>query len=126
MIEFIDFKVLAWNVRGAVNVKGQRHMRDLIKRFHPNVVIVIETHTQFTNVRNFWNNLGYTVEGLVEAQGFSGGIWMLTSGGSFSCNLVDYFHQCVTVEVGCGDKKWVCSAIYASPIQQFEVSFGII
>ena len=116
MIEFIDFKVLAWNVRGAVNVKGQRHMRDLIKRFHPNVVIVIETHTQFTNVRNFWNNLGYTVEGLVEAQGFLGGIWMLTSGGSFSCTLVDCFHQCVTVEVGCGDKKWVSSAIYASPI----------
>lgn len=54
MIEFQDFNVLCWNIRGAVNMEGRRHIRVLVRRYRPAVVILLETQCSFQKASKFW------------------------------------------------------------------------
>ena len=111
----MDLKILSWNIRGAANKVGHRHVKELVHRFHPTVFVVLETHVAFATSETFWRRLGYRVVGISEAQGRSGGIWVLENISSNVCSLVDVFHQMVTFKVKQGQKEWLCSAVYASP-----------
>ena len=53
MMEFKDCNIISWNVRGAVNKRGQRHVRELVWKFSPMVFILLETHITFKKVRRF-------------------------------------------------------------------------
>ena len=55
----MDTTILSWNIRGAANKVGQRHLKELVKRFHPFVFIILETHIPFASVEMFWHRLGY-------------------------------------------------------------------
>lgn len=35
---------------------------------------------------------------------------------NFVVSVIDYFHQSLTISISRGSKRWVCSAIYASPV----------
>ena len=74
---FNDFSVLSWNVRGARSKVGRRHVKNLVQKFKPSTFIVLETHIPFRKVVNFWRGLGYKDVAIFEAQGQSGGIWVL-------------------------------------------------
>lgn len=117
MISFQDFSILCWNVRGAVNTAGRRHTRELVRKHHPSIVMLMETHCTFSRAERFWNKLGYEAGAYFEAQGHSGGIWILVEKGrDFTSSVVDCFHQIVTISIKKGAHIWWCSAVYASPI----------
>jgi len=113
---FDDFIVLSWNVRGATNATSKRHCKELIKKYHPSICVLLETHVQFGRVASFWNRLGYFPAVIVEANGHAGGIWVLTSGGNFSVSTADVMAQCATVKIKVGSQAWFMSLVYASPI----------
>ncbi|KAJ6327417.1 hypothetical protein OIU78_014320 [Salix suchowensis] len=113
---FDDFIVLSWNVRGAANATSKRHCKELIKKYHPSICVLLETHVQFGRVASFWNRLGYFPAVIVEANGHAGGIWVLRSGDNFSVSTVDVMAQCATVEIKAGSHAWFMSLVYASPI----------
>ena len=73
-----DYNIITWNIRGAMSKKGKRHVKELVRRFQPKVFIVLETHVQFSKVKSFWENLGYTAVGVLEAMRHFGGVWVLT------------------------------------------------
>lgn len=117
MIEFQIFSILCWNIRGAISLKGKLYTRDLVKKYKPSMVILVETHCAFSRVEKFWQKMGYDVSGFSEAQGHIGGIRVLVEKGiNFMVSVVDNFHQAVTVSISRGANKWTCSAIYASPV----------
>lgn len=117
MIEFQDLVVLSWNIRGAINLAGKRHVRELVRKHKLSIVILVETHCSFGSIERFWQGLGYEGTVISEAQGQSGGIWVLLERGSlYSVSVVDIFHQAVTFSVQVGNRKWIGTAIYASPI----------
>lgn len=59
--------------------------------------------------------MGYEPSVYSEAQGHFGGIWILVERQqNFIVNVVDCFHQVVTISIKKGN--WWCSAIYASPL----------
>lgn len=76
----------------------------------------METHIQFDKVKNFWHKVGYQPVHVVEAQGHSGGLWALASLG-LNLNIVvwEYSHHSITLEVTMGNRKWLGTAVYASP-----------
>ena len=115
LMELQDYKIIAWNIRGAMSAKGKRHVKELVRKFKLEVFIVLETHTQLNNVKSFWDNLRFSAIGMAEAMGHSGGIWVLANNNNFQVTVVDIFHQCVSVKIGFGSTHWICSAIYASP-----------
>lgn len=117
MISFQDFSILCWNVRGAVNTAGRRHTRELVKKHNPSMVLLMETHCAFARAEKFWNRLGYEPGAYSDAQGQSGGIWILVERGrNYTISLVDCFHQMVTISIRKGSSVWWCSAIYRSPV----------
>ncbi|GAU48967.1 hypothetical protein TSUD_188140 [Trifolium subterraneum] len=64
------------------NQKSWNHMHDLISRYKPDVIILIETHTLFHSCERFWYREGYEKIEIQEVQGQAGGIWAIQSRGS--------------------------------------------
>lgn len=73
------FSLIARNICGGAGARGQRRVRDLVQTFHPSIFAVCETHCSFHQVQNFWRGLGCELCCESEAQGHSGGIWILMS-----------------------------------------------
>ena len=120
---FMDCTIMCWNIRGAMNKDGRRHVCELIYRFNPTFFIVMETHSLFSQSKKFWNELGFFEVGISEANGHSGGIWILSMDPTFQCDILDVCSQMVTVKVKYGFREWVCSAVYASLIPLIRGEF---
>lgn len=117
MIGFENLKIISWNVRGALNEHGQLFLKDLIRCKKPDIMFLLETRCQFSRASNFWNSMGFSPLFISEANGFSGGIWVLVNTATNLSSRLLYSHQqAVTFEVWRENLSWVCSAIYASPI----------
>lgn len=85
-------------LEGAKKVVGRRHSRYLVRKYKPTIVILVETHCPFSGANSFWKRLGYSLIGCSEANGHSGGIWILTETYTDIKAVVDVvFHQAVTV-----------------------------
>ncbi|KAF1869450.1 hypothetical protein Lal_00022895, partial [Lupinus albus] len=69
---FQDFSILAWNIRGVMNMNGRRHARDLVRKYRPSLIFLLETQYQFANSKDFWNSLGYRDCGIIEATSCAG------------------------------------------------------
>lgn len=53
MIVFNDFSIIAWNVQGFSNKRRYHHMKELLRRFKPDLVFVFEPHVQFARCKGF-------------------------------------------------------------------------
>lgn len=73
MIGFRDCSILSWNIRSAASDVAKRHIKEYLKHYKPSIVILLETHTQFSQVSKFWEILGYSVVHIVEARVMQGG-----------------------------------------------------
>lgn len=58
---------------GALNKTAQRHLKELIQKYHPSFLIVMETHGFYSRTTKFWNKVGYSKVEIVEARGQAGG-----------------------------------------------------
>jgi hypothetical protein len=117
---FKDCSVLTWNVRGFASKKSRNHMHELVSRYRPDLLILVETHIAFSSAESFFHRENYEkidVQEVQEAQGHSGGIWIMQRRGcDFNFTPVSKMHQCVSVIVSKGNDKWLCSGVYASPV----------
>lgn len=112
-----DISILSWNVRGANNRSARRHIRDLLLKVHPTIVIIMETHIAFQRTIDFWNREGYCEVAIVEAQGQVGGLWVLhQSGHQRAISVLDVTPNMITFKLMLGGVVWVCTGLYASPI----------
>lgn len=116
-IEFKEFSALSWNIRGAVNLTGKRHSRELTRKYRPSMVIMMEIHCTFSRASNFWQGLGYEACGLYQNSGHAGGLWVLVEKGSgYDISVMEVYQQAVTVSVRKSSREWFCMAVYASLI----------
>lgn len=116
MIVFKDFSLIFWNVRGFASKKSKTHMRELLKRFKPDLLFIFETHTPFASSKQFCDKEGFKCLGVEEAQGHSGGAWVVVNQTSrFSYDVMDTMQQCISVKISFGVHSWVCTGAYASP-----------
>jgi hypothetical protein len=116
MIVFKDFSLISWNVRGFASKKSKTHMRELLKRFKPDLLFIFETHTPFASSKKFWDKEGFDCLAVEEAQGHSGGVWVVVNHTSrFTYDVVDTMPQCISVKISFGAHSWVCTGAYASP-----------
>ncbi|KAK7267464.1 hypothetical protein RIF29_20138 [Crotalaria pallida] len=110
MKEFMDFTIMSWNIRGASNLQTRRYLRELIRRHHPSILFIMETHVPFAKMSTFWNRVGYFPVAVEEANGHSGGIWALLDVRiSTRVVVVDRHFQGVTLGIGSGDSSWMCT-----------------
>ena len=92
-------------------------MKEMIRQYNPEVVILLETRCQFVRVSHFWSSLNYYPCFIEEAVGFSEGIWVLLHRNSgVSMKIMNQYYQAITFEVWRENLSWICSAVYASPV----------
>ncbi|MCH82244.1 RNA-directed DNA polymerase (Reverse transcriptase) [Trifolium medium] len=116
MEALFDTSFLSWNIRGAQNNNARRHLKELIRRYNPTFLAILETHVPFANLSTFWNNNGYTPVHIIEAQGHSGGIWLLRLTNSNIHPTVLFTNQySITFTINRGNATTTCTSIYASP-----------
>ena len=116
MEALLNISILSWNIRGAQNNNTKRHLKELIRKYNPALMAVYETHVPFNRVSSFWTNTGYTPIHIVEANGHSGGIWLLKqSASNITTNVIDSNPHSITFSISRGNANTTCTCIYASP-----------
>jgi len=108
--------ILSWNIRGANNSKPKRQLKDMIRKYKPSFLAIYETLVPFLRLSTFWNNNGYNPQHIIEANGHSGGIWLLKQSAKNTTSLITDFNQySITFTVSLGDATTTCTCVYASP-----------
>lgn len=109
----MDFSIISWNVCGGTNKIRKRHHKELARRYCPSLFVLLEIHVNFLKVKY---NIGYTLMAFSKAQGYAGGIWIISSISYVSLSTWDITRQCVTIQVSMGSSSWFLSAVYISSI----------
>ncbi|CAJ2635885.1 unnamed protein product [Trifolium pratense] len=111
-----DISILSWNIRGAQNNNSRRHLKEVIRKYNPIFLAILETHVPYARLSSFWTTNGYTPVHIVEANGHSGGIWLLKQAATtFIATVTDSNQYSITFSVNHGDALSHCTCVYASP-----------
>lgn len=107
--------ILFWNARGAGNDKFKYTVKDLVKMHSLDILIICEPKVQFKNSKKYLLHLGFTDYEVMEARGFSGGIWLLWNNSKVKVDYVDSNAQSISVKVtGDNGHSWLLSGVYGS------------
>ncbi|XP_010687131.1 uncharacterized protein LOC104901277 [Beta vulgaris subsp. vulgaris] len=110
----MSIKILVWNVQGVGNKVPV--IRELVRINKPSVVVLVETHMSGDQAQKICDKIGFSGQQRVEAQGFSGGIWLFWDISLVSVTSYGSHSQHLTVEISkVGEDPWLFSAVYASP-----------
>jgi exonuclease III len=116
MEALLDITILSWNIRGAQNNNARRHLEELMRKQNPTFMAIYEPHVPFRRLSSFWTNTGYTPVHIIEANGHSGGIWLLKhSVSNIVTTVIDSNHHSLTFTISRGSASTFCTCIYASP-----------
>ncbi|KAI9117634.1 hypothetical protein K1719_011800 [Acacia pycnantha] len=111
-------KILVWNCRGAASKGVAAVIRDMKRRHKPELVVILEPRIsggQATKVIKSW---GFNFSKRVEAEGFSGGIWLLWEVEGLTVDILRWEDQFIHCKVRLGSDTMFFTAVYASPSEQ--------
>lgn len=107
-----DTTILSWNIRGALNSNVKRHMKELIRKYKPSFLAILETHVLFARLATFWSNIGYIPVYIVEASGHSGGIWLLKHATDVTTTtILDINQYSITFTINRGNATTTCTCV---------------
>lgn len=91
MMDYREWQIILWNMRGVVNKRGQRHVRELVCKHNPDAFIVLETPGNSYPIQQcemLWDKLSYQMASYVDAVGHFGGVWILMANNTSQCSLL--------------------------------------
>lgn len=68
--------IIVWNARGAAGKDFGNAVKELNRRFHLKVLVLLETHCSGATAQKAIKRMGFRHQIVVEAIGMSGGIWV--------------------------------------------------
>ena len=115
----LSMKILLWNCRGAGNQNFRRNFVELMRYHQPSIVVLVETRILGQRAETISTGLGFDSVVRSEAEGFSGGIWLLWDSDVVHLDVLSINHQVIhaSVQVSSSPFSWLFSAVYASPLQ---------
>ncbi|XP_062013929.1 uncharacterized protein LOC133730329 [Rosa rugosa] len=117
------FKALFWNSRGDGSENFKTAIADLVKFHSVDILAICEPRVQFKRVSSALNSLGFPDSRIVEARGFSGGIWLLWDKNRTQVDFVDDNSQSISVKISIpGKQPWLFTTVYASPTHVIRAS----
>ncbi|XP_073304620.1 uncharacterized protein [Primulina huaijiensis] len=103
------------HVLGAPSKELNRVLKDIIKKFNPSVLGLLEPRVSGSHADDICNKMGYDNWLRVEAVGFSGGIWIFWKD-DLGLKIIYSHPQFVLVKVDTGTSiPWFLSIVYGSP-----------
>ncbi|XP_052287360.1 uncharacterized protein LOC127898893 [Citrus sinensis] len=104
-----------WNAQGAASPSFRRSFSAVVTNYKPIMVVLMEPRISGSKADNFIKNSGFEKSHRVEAEGFSGGIWILWKN-LFDVEIVENHTQFIHLKISRNNNllTWM-TAIYASP-----------
>ncbi|KAH9696901.1 reverse transcriptase domain-containing protein [Citrus sinensis] len=112
---FMTISTLFWNVQGAGSPTFRRTFAALVKNYNPTMVAIFEPRVSGKKADDFIKKSGFDRSHRVEANGFSGGIWVLWRD-FFDVEVALNHNQFIHLKISAHNvtQAWV-TAVYASP-----------
>ncbi|XP_025617102.1 uncharacterized protein [Arachis hypogaea] len=111
--------ILSWNCRGAASRDFCRTLKEIIRQNNPDIVILMETRCSGRKALSVVNSISMPYHHMEEANGFSGGIWILWRDPGMNVSFLKSRRQYVHMEIRPNnDRSWFLTAVYASPQEQ--------
>ena len=113
----LSIKLLLWNCRGVGNPKFRINFAELMCLHQPTIVVLMETRISGQRAVDVSIALGFDCVIRSDAEGFSGGIWLLWDSGLVTLDILQVNNQAIhaTVQVHHSNPPWLFNAVYASP-----------
>ena len=112
----LPISCMVWNVQGAGSRAFVAALKEIVRVNKPNVITLVETHMGGAQADHIATVLGYSGHTRVDAQGFSGGIWVYWKPELVTVEPIIKHAQHITMNITrVGATPWYFSAIYASP-----------
>lgn len=73
----MTMSIMFWNVQGAASQSFRKTFKTIIQSYKSAMVVVMELQINGRKIDNFIKISGFDRSHRVEAEGFSGGIWLL-------------------------------------------------
>ena len=68
---------IIWNCRGASKPSFQKRVKEMVQKYNPDILVVIETRVGVNRAREITERLPFDGAIRSNAVGFAGGIWVL-------------------------------------------------
>lgn len=108
--------ILSWNVRGAASRRCLRYFVNIVRLHFLSILIVLEPPISGERADNVCKRIGLKEYFRVEAQAFSGGIWLLWDPVVVNVEIMAWSSQLVHAVVRSnGGQEWLLTAVYGSP-----------
>nr|XP_011465852.1 PREDICTED: uncharacterized protein LOC105351932 [Fragaria vesca subsp. vesca] len=118
-----DVNLPSNNVEGAGSDGFRSAVAELIKFHVVDIVAICELRIQFDRVKSDFSHMGFPTSRIIEARGFSGGIWLLRDSNKIKVDFVDESSQFIVVKVSIpGKPPWLFTVIYGSPDHSIRAS----
>lgn len=111
-------KILVWNSRGAASKGFAAVLRELRLRYKVDLVVILEPRISGSPATRIIKNWGFKHSFRMEAEGFSGGIWLLWSLDDLEVKVLVKNDQFIHCKLGLEGHEFLFTAVYASPSEQ--------
>lgn len=93
-------------------------MKEIKGNYNIQIMIIVEPRVSGNKADKIISKLGFSSNFITEAEGFSGGIWLLWDGNGVSVDVINTSRQCIHCKVPYSEDKesFFLSCIYGSPI----------
>ncbi|KAI9119567.1 hypothetical protein K1719_009443 [Acacia pycnantha] len=106
------------DARGAASKGFAAVLRDMKHRYKLDVVVIMEPRISGRVASNVIKNWGFQYSVRKEAEGFSGGIWILWSREDLVVDVLEIEEQFIHCRVRVSNKSMMFTAVYAHPNEQ--------
>lgn len=112
----IPITCMVWNVQGAGSKSFMVSLKEIIRTHNPVVLVLVETHMGGEQAVKIASMLRYSGHTRVDAQGFSGRIWVYWKAETVIVEPILKHNQHITMNITrVGEQPWYFTAVYASP-----------
>lgn len=115
LLRFLMDNILFWNARGAGSNSFRSATLDLVKMNSVDFLFICEPKVQFSMFKKHLKNLGFNDSKIVEANGFSGGLWAMWNNNKSNIVVYDATARSISLQISCNGLSWIMTCLYASP-----------
>ncbi|KAF8390857.1 hypothetical protein HHK36_023156 [Tetracentron sinense] len=116
-------KLVVWNGRGAGGKTFLRNLKELIRMHDPQILVLMETRIGEEKAVSVISKLHFSGSFRVDAQGYSGGIWLLWKKELITVEVLSSNSQLIhTLIRHTHSEDWLFTAVYASPNPQIRTN----
>ncbi|CAL8099946.1 unnamed protein product [Prunus armeniaca] len=113
--DFVDQGDTKFGIGMAIVIEQVASTSDLKKAYAIDNLAILEPRIGGTRALQIAKSLGFSNYHIIDAIGFSGGVWLLWNDNSISIQIIAHSSQSITALVQLGTNWWLLTTVYVCP-----------